>query len=57
MAHGHLEMLKIHINIFIYIFALCGEDVFAALSAMPASYHVFVRVSRLLNACLGVVGR
>lgn len=57
MAHGHLEMLKIHINIFIYILAMWGKDVFAALSAMPASYHVFVRVSRLLSACLGVVSR
>lgn len=50
-------MLEIRVNIFIYIFAVCGKDVFAALSAMPASYHVFIRVGRLLSAGLGVVSR
>lgn len=55
-----LQMLKIHTYIFINTFAMCGKAVFAkaeALSAMPASCHVFVRGSRLLSACLEVVSR
>lgn len=58
--HRYLQMLKINIYFCIYLCLQCGKAVFAktgALSAMPAPYHVFVGVSRLLSPCLGVVSR